>query len=209
MRPIGLRDKAISVVRAARANRVKGRRRCPGAVRHGPHRSGHWHSGERCLRPLRVPGADGQLYDDDAHHIDRLSSNLAKVVSEIRSRNRDRDGTLSSGDAAADDSRRSGGQDLQAAVDLVRPAGRNASDRAPARRRARRPGGAQPPERRRTGVAMPRNAARNDVGAGSCGAPFPRMQALLVQAGWRVWRSRRPETEPLRRWTRSIAGPTG
>ncbi len=141
MRPIGLRDKAISVVRAARANRVKGGRRCPGAVRHGPHRSGHWHSGERCLRPLRVPGADGQLYDDDAHHIDRLSSNLAKVVSEIRSRNRDRDGTLSSGDAAADDSRRSGGQDLQAAVDLVRPAGRNASDRAPARRRARRPGG--------------------------------------------------------------------
>ena len=121
MRPIGLRDKAISVVRAARANRLNGGRRCPGAVRHGPHRSDHWHSagvdpgprrifdvtgrafpqhagmnrlgprcgccssGERCLRPLRVPGADGQLYDDDAHHIDRLSSNLAKVVSEIRS----------------------------------------------------------------------------------------------------------------------------
>jgi len=37
----------------------------------------------------------------------------------------------------------------------------------------------------------------------------PRVQALLVQAGWRVWRSRRPETEPLRRWTRSIADRRG
>ena len=37
----------------------------------------------------------------------------------------------------------------------------------------------------------------------------PRVQALLVQAGWRVWRSRRPETEPLRQWTRSIADRRG
>ena len=32
----------------------------------------------------------------------------------------------------------------------------------------------------------------------------PRVQALLVQAAWRVWRSRRPETDPLRRWTQSL-----
>ena len=37
----------------------------------------------------------------------------------------------------------------------------------------------------------------------------PRVQALLVQAGWRVLRSRRPETEPLRQWTRSIADRRG
>lgn len=37
----------------------------------------------------------------------------------------------------------------------------------------------------------------------------PRVQALLVQAAWRVWRSRRPETEALRRWTQAIGDRRG
>ena len=37
----------------------------------------------------------------------------------------------------------------------------------------------------------------------------PRVQALLVQAAWRVWRSRNLETEGLRRWTQALGDRRG